>query len=416
VKLSLVSGRPVSFVSRLYEPQYRQRPTAELPEERAEAPVLYAGAVAAESAAGEGRRQNVGVMAKSMAAPPPPPAPQRSMMRQDMASSVAAAATGREAGELFQYDFAAPVTVPKSESAMLPFLQQALTTRKLLIFTSSRGSENPMASAEITNSTGKTLDGGPITVFDGATYAGEALMETLKAGDKRLIGYAVDLGTRVTTSFDSDSEQVREATFQRGVLTLKTAQRDTTAYTIRNVDAKAKVLIIEHPVKPGFQLTMGAKPAESTAAAHRFEVKLTPNAQEKFTVTEERVDDQTIEVTSMTPDQVLIYARNAKLKDAARQGLEQIAARKREIAAADSEAKRLETEFRDLSTDQQRLRDNIRSLTGVTGQQEQVARYAQQLAAQETRLASLRDQQAEQRKKRAALEVALNALLEKLVF
>jgi hypothetical protein len=291
-----------------------------------------------------------------------------------------------------------------------------LTTRKLLIFTSSRGSENPMASAEITNSTGKTLDGGPITVFDGATYAGEALMETLKAGDKRLIGYAVDLGTRVTTSFDSDSEQVREATFQRGVLTLKTAQRDTTVYAIRNVDAKAKTLIIEHPVKPGFQLTMAVKPVESTAAAHRFEVKLAPNAQEKFTVVEERVDDQTIEVTSMTPDQVLIYARNAKLKEAARQGLEQIAARKREIAAADSEAKHLETEFRDLSTDQQRLRDNIRSLTGVSGQQEQVARYAQQLAAQETRLASLRDQQAEQRKKRAALEAALNALLEKLVF
>ncbi len=30
-------------------------------------------------------------------------------------------------------------------------------------------------------------------------YAGEALVETLKAGDKRLISYGIDLGTRMTT-------------------------------------------------------------------------------------------------------------------------------------------------------------------------------------------------------------------------
>jgi len=38
-----------------------------------------------------------------------------------------------------------------------------------------------MDAAEISNSTGKTLDGGPITVYDGGAYAGEALMETVKA-------------------------------------------------------------------------------------------------------------------------------------------------------------------------------------------------------------------------------------------
>ena len=76
-----------------------------------------------------------------------------------------------------------------------------------------------MDAAEITNSTGKTLDGGPITVYDANTYAGEALVETLKAGDKRLISYGVDLGTRVTTAFDSSRDAVREIHLRRGVLT-----------------------------------------------------------------------------------------------------------------------------------------------------------------------------------------------------
>ena len=107
-----------------------------------------------------------------------------------------------ELGELFEYRIAQPVTIRKDESAMLPFLQQAIEARKLLIY-SDHSSQHPTNAAELTNSTGKTLDGGPITVYDGGAYGGEALMETLKAGDKRLISYAVDLGTRITEAFGS---------------------------------------------------------------------------------------------------------------------------------------------------------------------------------------------------------------------
>ncbi len=42
--------------------------------------------------------------------------------------------TARELGDLFEYRIAAPVTVRKGESAMLPFLQQKIEARKLLIY------------------------------------------------------------------------------------------------------------------------------------------------------------------------------------------------------------------------------------------------------------------------------------------
>src|SRR5580704_7818924 len=45
VRLAVVSGRPVSFISNLYEPKYVARQTVELPEDRAAAPVIYGGAV-----------------------------------------------------------------------------------------------------------------------------------------------------------------------------------------------------------------------------------------------------------------------------------------------------------------------------------------------------------------------------------
>src|SRR5579864_1778022 len=43
VLLSVVSGRPVSFISKLYEPKYVARQTVELPEDRATGPVVYEG-------------------------------------------------------------------------------------------------------------------------------------------------------------------------------------------------------------------------------------------------------------------------------------------------------------------------------------------------------------------------------------
>src|SRR5205814_698806 len=109
---------------------------------------------------------------------------------------------------------------------MLPFLQQPVEGRRLLIY-SDHSSQHPTSAAELSNTSGKTLDGGPVTVYDGGAYGGEALMETLKAGDKRLISYAVDLGTRITEAFGSKAAIVRELHARRGVLTTKMANEET---------------------------------------------------------------------------------------------------------------------------------------------------------------------------------------------
>ena len=55
-------------------------------------------------------------------------------------------------GELFEYRFSTPVTVKKDESTMLPFLQQPIGARKLLIYSENYG-EHPMNAAELNNST-----------------------------------------------------------------------------------------------------------------------------------------------------------------------------------------------------------------------------------------------------------------------
>ena len=350
-------------------------------------------------------------MAAERDAPPPAPAIAAGVIAP---SSVAATAEGRELGELFEYRFETPVTVRKNESAMLPFLQQKITARKLLIY-ADPSSRHPLNAAELTNSTGKTLDGGPLTVFDGGAYAGEALMETLKAGDKRLTSYGVDLGARVTTAFDSERARVREVHMRRGVLTAKSAIREIRTYTIRNVDQKPKTLIIEHPVRRGYQL-LNQKPSEKTANSYRFEVQLPAGGTEKFPVREERVLTNTYSVANQTPNLLASFVENKQLSQATREQLGRIVTEKRQIASVDSEIRRTEKDIQGLTADQDRIRKNISSLNRVSGQQEQVRNYAAQLAQQEARLARMRDTLQDLREKKSALETELDRMIGSMEF
>ncbi len=419
VRLAVVSGRPVSFISNLYEPKYVARQTVELPEDRAANPVVYNGAVT-EARLGSGNAPRAaaqfggvagGVVGGFLASPKEQ---FEFAPRQQIASDAAVNVASGDLGELFEYRFAEPVTVKKDESTMLPFLQQPIGARKLLIYSENYG-EHPMNAAELNNSTAKTLDGGPITVFDAASYAGEALMTTLKAGDKRLIGYSVDLGTRVTTQFDSSRELVREIHVNRGILTARLALDETKTYTIRNVDQKAKTLIIEHPERSGYKL-IALKPAETTANAYRFEVKLAADGTEKFPVAEERVYETTTAVSSLTPDVLLSYIQNKALSQAARSQLQQILDAKRQIADLDNQIRELDSDLGGIVGDQTRIRQNIQSLNQVSGQQDQVQKYARQLATQESALAASRDKLSDLKKQQTEDELKLNTLIEKLEF
>jgi hypothetical protein len=406
VRLSVVSGRPISFITQLYEPRYVDRPRAELAENRPVAPQVFEGAVRgmaapqalAQQAAEERREAAFADMVKAAAAP-----------------STIASAAGRDLGELFEYSFDHPVTVKQGESAMLPFLQQKVDARKLLIYSESFGL-HPMNAAEISNTTGKTLDGGPITVYDANAYAGEALVETLKAGDKRLISYGVDLGSRVTTKFDSSSANVREIHFRRGVLTSRSAIQETKTYTIANVDPARKTVIIQHPKRAGYELLDNLQPKESTSDAYRFEVVVAGNATQTFAVREERLYSQTWEAANLTPDLLVSFVQNRALSAAGRMALEAILAKKREIAANAAQLEQTRADLRNLAEDENRIRNNIASLRQVAGQEGQVQQYARQLAEAEARIAGLRDRESQLSRAQSALQAELNALIESADF
>lgn len=437
ISLSLVSGRPVSFITRLYEPRYVNRPVFELTQDRAQAPVVHGATIEAESKE-EGRRDIAQKKAQDrfrggqVAGAPASLRANMEMARTDMpgrviggivagpvdnknvSSTVAQTALAGALGDLFEYRIDRAITVGQGESAMLPFLQQRVGGRKLLIYNESHGSQHPLNAVEITNDSGKTLDGGAVTVLDAGAYAGEALFETIKDDDKRLISYAVDLGMRITTAYGSSSKLLSDFTLRRGIMALRYARKDVRTFTIHNVDQKAKTVIIEMPVRAGYK-PIGKEPSEKTATAYRYEVPVPAGETIKFPVTEENEYVQSLSITNQTYDQLIAYVRNKELNAEGRQKLEQIADVKRNIADTDREIQLLDQQIKELFEDQNRLRQNISSLRSVSGQQEQVQKYALTLAEQEGELTSMRDRQAQLRRQRSDLQTELNTLIETLV-
>lgn len=428
VQLSVVSGRPISFISQLDTPRYGQRQVAELPEDRAAGPVVYGGSLDSAQVANApsggvvgGTGEAGGTLGRFGAVGAVPPTAQRAMAKaftrsegNSLAQSTVEGAAGEQLGELFEYNFNQPITVKRSQSAMLPFLQGPISARKLLIY-SSTGSEHPVNAAEVTNNTSKTLDGGPITVYDSGAYAGEALVETLKAGDKRLIGYAVDYGTRVTTTFDSPNQTIREIHVADGVLQMRYADRQTRTYTIKNVDAKAKTLIVQQEGVDQYTI-LSPKPLERTASAYRFEVSLPANGTQTLKVEGERVYLNTTEVVSATPDYLLTLVQNKQLSETGRKQLTHVLDLKRQVVQTDSDLRAAENQLHDLTNDQTRLRQNIDSLNRVSGQEEQVRRYSSNLAANESQIATLRDRQRNLAQQKATLESQVRAAVAALSF
>jgi flagellar biosynthesis chaperone FliJ len=189
----------------------------------------------------------------------------------------------------------------------------------------------------------------------------------------------------------------------------------TTTYTIRNTSAKAKTLIIEHPLHSESKI-IGAQPVETTEAKRRFEAALKPASTETLKVVEETLDSATVAVSDLSPDKLLLYRQGQAVSAAARKALEEIAAKKKALAGVAGEIERARAQFAAIERDQQRLRENLRALGAVPGQQEQVQRYSQQLGVFETQLAALRDRQAALESQSATLDRELKDLLEKLSF
>ncbi len=431
VTFSLVSGRPISFIQDLYQPLYLPRPvvqpdiiaspdpqthdeslTDNAPEmllpQAPPPPPMAAPLIASHSSkvtAGVGGRATIG-------------APEGATSGADirafgLSDSVIAQARGANTGELFAYNVTTPVTLPRQQAAMIPVIAQDVTTEKVSLYNADSDAKFPLNAVRLKNNTGLHLKGGPVTLFDGDTYAGDARMEDVPPGDSRLISYAVDLsilGNRETL----DAAQPRVAlAIKSGVLTITVRERSETKYTFKSKAQTAKTVLVEHSYDPQAKLVLPAAYAERTANLYRFAVPVPAGKTAALTVVTEKPLLTTVALLDDDLSDFAAYAdaSHSDIPEATRAALARVVNARRHIADLSSQAAVAEGQVAAIGREQDRIRKNMTALDRTSSLYK---RYVGELDTQETKIATLRRSATALRAQAAEAKKALRTQLDGL--
>jgi hypothetical protein len=439
VKLSLVAGRPVSFQMDLYEPLHVERPDVPVPMVAGARPKIYQ-----EGGSWADKKGLQEAMARMPQAPPPPPgaavegrrgyaknvaparggaadapamllsseAEERPLSGDDL-TRYAAAAQGQagEIGEVFQYSLQAPVSIARQRSAMLPILSAPIDGRRVSIYNRADNPEHPMRGVELKNTSGLQLMPGPLSVFDGPAYAGDAQIGHVTLGDTRLLAYAVDLDVKALPKQESTSE-VRHLRIVSGLIEQTTKQISKASYAFSNKDAKRpRTILVEHPKIPTWDLVAPKKAAEETDSLYRFQVDLAPGDSGAIDVVQEHTDLQSVAVTGYDFPTLAAYVQQGKASKAVLDAVKQASDMQAAINETERRVQLLDQERGSIDQDQTRIRQNM---ANIAKDSELYRRYMTKLNEEETRLEAIRDvrekEQATLTKQRGELDAYIRGL------
>lgn len=282
VQLTLTTGQPVSFLIDLYNPKTVARTVVEEQSRVASAPKKFEKA----------RRASLGGAA-------PAPAPMMfAMAAAPMAmdsdtpasgfgaayeASVAPQAEGFDRGELFEYRIAAPVSIGRGGSAMVPLFVAKAPAKKERIW---RDGEPPNPDLVLTfdNDTGVVLEEGPAVIYDGDVYAGESMVPYSARKAKVRLGFAKDLSVHCTGR--STSRTVfTSVQVVRGALVEEFREETDHLFHVESDHQEPVEVVVEMPRDHTRTLNADfAMPFEETEGFHRFKLTAPPGGKAEITV------------------------------------------------------------------------------------------------------------------------------------
>jgi hypothetical protein len=411
VRMALISGRPISFQMDLYTPLYVSRPTVVPELFQSLRPVAYSGSMEdgerlmAETRTRARDKAPLAFAPASKPTAPAPPMPGRAagigggfggrggarfaervkedlQDRMTLGKSVATAASAAKLGDFFQYAIDKPVSLPRQKSALLPIVGKDVQASRVSIYNERAQAKFPLLGLRFKNTSGQHLMQGPITVFEGSTYAGDARVLDLQPNEERLISYAIDLGTEVNAVPSSDSGKVLAIKAVKGIIHTTTKNRQIKTYQIKNRNEQERVVLIEHPVNNAFRL-VGEKPKETASDVYRFELKVPAGGTKTQVVTQEQEVRNEYILTNSNDEQIRWFLSQAVISPKVKEGLKEAMALRWATEKTRREIAEMQRQLGTITEDQKRIRANLRETPSTSAAHK---RYLEKLDQQETQI------------------------------
>jgi hypothetical protein len=399
IRVSFVAGQPLSFITDLYAPVYVERPRF-----RTEGPQ----AVVPQAAERARSMMDLSATAMSLAPVPPSAAPLQEQAGSLLNAGVSAQATGSQAGAAFEYRVSEPVSIGRFESAMIPIVQQRVPAASLSVLNEAVLPGHPLRAVHLTNDTGLHLAAGTVSVFEDGAFAGNARLADLLPGADTSAGYAVDQAVTVRSDSSLLPRQTISASLVNGVLRVTGKEVRTTTYRFASDALDGRLIAVEHPAQPGYELAPTEPLPLRTDSGYRFGVRIAPGSPGAadasaggdeaalpvqlhcgqagecvLTVTEERVTSQQLRLSGLAGEDIVLYLENTDLSEADARILKQVLTLKESEAGLLRRQNALSSERRLITDEQDRIRQNMAALARDSALYQ---RYVGQLMEQEDAL------------------------------
>ncbi len=302
---------------------------------------------------------------------------QRAPQRIDTASmraSVHARTTPATVAGSVRYALTEPVSIRRGASSMVSILNKPVRGEDALLFRpdgNAPGSDrHPFRVARLENSSGYTLEPGPIAIFSGGTFVGDSLLSRLQIAETTWIPYALDGGTTVTSGSNDDEQPVRLVAMHRGVMTVENAAIRITTYSVAPGHDPTRTIYIRHPKAAGY--TVKELPPKTIEQSDGYLIPLPIHAGRKssLTIEERQPRRASIAILDAGRTELGVYLEGGKLPAELAERIKAAIALRKEMSAIEDELVALRSRISEVSARASELRGSIKALDRVRGADE----------------------------------------------
>lgn len=319
---------------------------------------------------------------------------------------------------LSYYPIPMHVTAKRKQKAIVPLLQAELEGQKVFLYDETIRKGNPLSAVLFENTTGRTLEGGSLQISTADVFLGQGTLPTLHPGDESPpIPFAVELGCEVVKAVDTTYLKPHRIDILNGTVSVYRIRRDRTLYRIKNRSDKELDFLLNHLFLEDYDLVQNPdveeeEPVDITDRFYQFRFTVQAHIEKKaFAVREEITDLKEHEIRDVNEELLETWVRMKLIDAGTERAIRETFSMKAQISSIQRGVYEKESEIREVTDTQERLRENISALEH---HQKEAAKYIRSLAAEEDKLKALQEEIKQDRQRKKNLEKKLTTKINEI--
>jgi hypothetical protein len=435
VKLSLISGTPLSFKYDLHSPRFINRvdlgpnenemsiaPTTEgsaymmsgSVDEQSSEEDLYDNEVSQKKDYSKSKKPRSYAKRSSKMMSAPAMEKEYSVDYAEIAQKIQPQATGKSVGALFRYDITNPITVKDNSSTMVPIVNSKIKGNLVWLFRLNERSE-PYRAVYFKNSTNSTLEKGPVALYSKDSFVGEGLMERQENGATTFITFAVDSGVSLETVESEVTTPISILKINYGKITSQFKYTKTSKFTVKNNKETDGIAYVRKGKIANYHLEHPKEGVIETDEYYYIPVNVAKQGKATVDLKLSTNTTRTLSFSSsLGMDSLKFYMTGDDVKPEVRKSLETFFAYRQRQGELKKKKNHLQEKYRNIERDQNRLRDNIELLRKTKGNKALLQKQIEKLMKLSNELSKISATIVKSDDEIADIEAKIGPLLEKI--